>query len=32
VLAVYPDAKADDARAEERAKHWSGEWERRFPA
>ena len=30
VLAVYPDAKADEARAEERAVHWAGEWERRF--
>jgi len=26
VLAVYPDAKADEARAEERAAHWAGEW------
>ena len=30
VLAIYPDAKADEARAEERAAHWAGEWERRF--
>jgi len=30
VLAVYPDAKADEAKAEERARHWAGEWERRF--
>ena len=30
VLAVYPDAKADEARAEERAVHWAREWERRF--
>ena len=28
-LAVYPDAKADEARAEERAAHWAGECERR---
>ena len=30
VLAVYPDAKADEAKAEERAVHWAGEWGRRF--
>ena len=30
VLAVYPDAKVDEARAEERAGHWAGEWQRRF--
>ena len=30
VLAVYPDVKADEARAEERAVHWAGEWEQRF--
>jgi hypothetical protein len=30
VLAVFPDAKADEARAEERAVHWAREWERRF--
>jgi hypothetical protein len=30
VLAVYPDAKADEAKAEERAGHWAGEWEQRF--
>jgi hypothetical protein len=30
VLAIYPDAKADEARAEERAVQWAGEWERRF--
>jgi hypothetical protein len=30
VLAVYPYAKADEAKAEERAGHWAGEWERRF--
>ena len=32
VLALYPDAKADEAKAEERAMHWAGEWERRFAA
>jgi hypothetical protein len=31
VLATVPDAKADEARAEEQAVHWAGEWERRFP-
>ena len=30
VLAIYPDAKADEGKAEERAGHWAGEWERRF--
>jgi hypothetical protein len=30
VLAIYPDAKADEAKAEEPAEHWAGEWERRF--
>jgi hypothetical protein len=30
VLAIYPDVKADEAKAEERAGHWAGEWERRF--
>jgi hypothetical protein len=30
VLAIFPDAKADEAKAEERAVHWAGEWERRF--
>ena len=30
VLAVFPDAKADEAKAEERAGHWAGEWGRRF--
>ena len=30
VLAVFPGAKADKARAEERAVHWTREWERRF--
>jgi hypothetical protein len=32
VLAVFPDAKADEEKAEERAGHWAGEWERRFRA
>ena len=31
VLAAFPDAKADDAKAEERSVHWAREWERRFP-
>ena len=31
VLAAFPGAKAGEARAEERAIHWAGEWERRFP-
>jgi hypothetical protein len=30
VLAAFPDANADEAKAEERALHWAGEWERRF--
>jgi hypothetical protein len=30
VLALFPDAKADEGKAEERAMHWAGEWERRF--
>jgi hypothetical protein len=30
VLASFPDAKVDDSRAEEPAKHWTREWERRF--
>jgi hypothetical protein len=30
VLATYPDAKFDEARAAERERHWAGEWERRF--
>ena len=30
VLAIYPDAKFDEARAAEREGHWAGEWERRF--
>ena len=30
VTVVYPDAKADEEKAEERAGHWAGEWERRF--
>ena len=30
VLAVFPGAKADEAKAEERAGHWAGEWGRRF--
>jgi hypothetical protein len=29
VLALYPDAKVDEAKAEERAVHWAGEWGRR---
>ena len=32
VLAVYPDAQADETKAEERAGHWAREWERRFDA
>jgi hypothetical protein len=31
VLATYPDAKVDEAKAEERAGHWARGWERRFP-
>jgi hypothetical protein len=31
VLAAFPDAKADEAKAEERAEHWTREWVRRFP-
>jgi len=30
VLAVYPDAKFDEASAAEREGHWAEEWERRF--
>jgi hypothetical protein len=30
VLASCPDAKADEAKAEERALHWAREWGRRF--
>jgi hypothetical protein len=30
VLAIFPDAKVDQAKAEERAEHWAGEWTRRF--
>ena len=30
VRAVYSDAKVDEAKAEERARHWTGDWERRF--
>ena len=30
VLATYPDAKFDEARAAEREGHWAGEWERRI--
>jgi hypothetical protein len=30
VLTVYPEAKADEARAAERERHWAREWERAF--
>jgi hypothetical protein len=31
VLAIFPNAAVDEAKAEERAVHWAGEWTRRFP-
>ena len=31
VLAIFPNAAGDEAKAEERALHWAGERERRFP-
>ena len=30
VLATFPCAKADEAKAEERAGNWAQEWDRRF--
>jgi hypothetical protein len=32
VLAIYPEAKFDEATAAEREGHWAGEWGRRFAA
>jgi hypothetical protein len=31
VLASYPDARVDEAKAAEWAENWAREWERRFP-